>query len=405
MHAHARPLLVSDLGTDGQSCEELERVPLKPGSGDGLYDEAWLQRLIQEHPTLLPVREIEPGFSDLVPIAMEVQVSTGSFVDNLFLTTDGDIVVVETKLWRNPEARRDVVGQILRYAEGLSRLTFEDLQRAVGAARKEKAVKLFDLVSAAAPGDSEYVFIDAVSRNLRLGRMLLIIAGDGVQEGVEQLAGFLQRHIGLHFTLGLVEMSLWRSTGDGRFLVQPRILARTVQIDRAVIRVETSGAAATIEPVAVAASKATTLTESQYYEDLAQVSPELPGRLKAFLGKAADLNIHPDIKRSLSLKWPGSDGQEYNLGIITSNGMVSTDYANWSAQPLGRIELGHAYQEELAALLPGGFVRKTPKPTGWRAVAGDGELRLDTLLDHEAGWLTAIGHYIEGVSAALQGEV
>ncbi len=35
-------------------------------------------------------------------------------------------MLVEAKLWRNPEARRKVIGQILDYAKELSRWNYED---------------------------------------------------------------------------------------------------------------------------------------------------------------------------------------------------------------------------------------------------------------------------------------
>ncbi|MFC6463355.1 hypothetical protein ACFP76_23215 [Paracoccus aerius] len=50
-------------------------------------------------------------------------------IDNLLLTPAGLPVVVECKLWRNPQARREVVGQVLEYARELSRFTSADLQR------------------------------------------------------------------------------------------------------------------------------------------------------------------------------------------------------------------------------------------------------------------------------------
>jgi len=43
----------------------------------------------------------------------------------------GRLAVVEVKLWRNPEARRKVVAQILDYAKELSNWDYEDLQREV----------------------------------------------------------------------------------------------------------------------------------------------------------------------------------------------------------------------------------------------------------------------------------
>ena len=50
-------------------------------------------------------------------------------LDILMVTPNGKLVIIETKLWRNPEARRKVIAQILDYAKELSRWNYEDLQR------------------------------------------------------------------------------------------------------------------------------------------------------------------------------------------------------------------------------------------------------------------------------------
>lgn len=83
---------------------ELERVYL----GSGTHSEAWLLELIHAHPTILPVSDIEPGFGQLLSVAREVPCSSG-FIDNLYLTPSGEIVLVETKLWQNSQMRREVI--------------------------------------------------------------------------------------------------------------------------------------------------------------------------------------------------------------------------------------------------------------------------------------------------------
>lgn len=399
---HSQPLIVKDLGSTAQTCLALERVTLHAGHGAGRYDEGWLQNLIQSHPALLPVSEIEPGLFPVIPICMELPVPSGS-IDNLMLTPDGGVVVVETKLWRNPQARREVVGQVLDYAKDLSGFSYEDLERAVGSALKQRGVRLIDLVSAAAPGVDEVRFIDAVSRNLSLGRFLLIIAGDGIQAGAELLAAFVQRHVGLHFTLSLVEMSLWHCPEDDRIVVLPRILARTVEIERAVVRI---GAGVAVEPVELVpatggAVRSPSLTEAQFYEALASISADLPARLQAFVGRLADLGVFAEVRRHLSLKWRGPDGKDYHLGSISVNGAVGTDYCNWSTDAIGRVDMSHAYLAELAALLPGTSVRETPKPVGWRVVVGKDDPPLALLLDHGDAWARAIETYV----TALRNEV
>ncbi|QDB99297.1 hypothetical protein [Mesorhizobium sp. 8] len=46
-------------------------------------------------------------------MAREVPCRHG-FIDNLCVTASGDIVVIETRLWRNPQMRREVVAQLIR---------------------------------------------------------------------------------------------------------------------------------------------------------------------------------------------------------------------------------------------------------------------------------------------------
>ena len=151
-------------------------------------------------------------------------------------------MVVECKLWRNPQARREVVGQILDYAKELASWDYADLQREVSRARGELGVDaLHRLVADRYPDVHQAQFIDAVGRNLARGRLMLLVAGDGIREGTEAIVQYVSRYAGLQLTFGLVEMAGYEMP-DGRLLVQPRLLARTTNIERAVIRVEGPGA-------------------------------------------------------------------------------------------------------------------------------------------------------------------
>ena len=194
------------------------------------WSEADIQALVQAHPACLPIREIDPLFADPVPLCRELGTGAGS-IDNVFVTAGGLPVLVECKLWRNPQARREVVGQIIDYAKELSRWTASDLQREVSR-RTGRAV--LDLVREAGHAVDEVAFNDALTLNLRRGRFLLLIVGDGIREGVEAIAEYLQAHAGLHFTLGLVELPIF-TLSDGAKLVAPRVLARTVTITREVV--------------------------------------------------------------------------------------------------------------------------------------------------------------------------
>ena len=226
---HAVPIL---LPGDGSSAQELS--PLALTAGPDAVNEAAIQQLIFAHPSCLPIREIDPLFCNPVPLCMELNTPAGP-IDALMVTASGLPVLIECKLWRNPEGRREVVGQILDYAKELSRWSSSDLQREVSRRLKREGNALLDLVREAGYEVDEIEFNDALTLNLRRGRFLLLIVGDGIREGVEAITEYLQAHAGLHFTLGLVEMPVFEmSDGRGR-IVAPRLLARTHVITRTVI--------------------------------------------------------------------------------------------------------------------------------------------------------------------------
>jgi hypothetical protein len=150
------------------------------------------------------------------------------------VTPSGLPVLVECKLWRNPEGRREVVGQILDYAKELSRWSSSDLQREVSRRLKRDGNPLLEIIRAVDPHVDEVQFNDALTANLRRGRFLLLIVGDGIREGVEAIAEYLQVHAGLHFSLGLVELPIYMMPNGDR-LVAPRVLARTTIVTRNVV--------------------------------------------------------------------------------------------------------------------------------------------------------------------------
>lgn len=227
---HASPILLSP---DRATATILEPSPT--GAGGHNFSEAAIQDLIQANPACLPISEIDPLFSPAIGICTELATPAG-FIDNFLVTPTGLPILVECKLWRNPEGRREVVGQILDYAKELSRWSSSDLQREVSRRLKRDDNAMIDLVRLAGYAVDEIAFNDALSLNLRRGRFLLIIVGDGIRENVEAIAEYLQGHAGLHFSLGLVELPICE-LDTGSTLIVPRVLARTSLIVREVVAV------------------------------------------------------------------------------------------------------------------------------------------------------------------------
>lgn len=220
--------------------KSLSAVSMRAAASAGGYDEEWIRDLLFKHPEAIPVGEIDPLFGPLIPVCRELTCGDAGSADSLYINHLGLPTLVECKLWRNPEARRDVIGQILDYARVLRHWTYTDLQRQAAQARREQGgFSLFGLVAAHNPGLDETAFVDSVTKNLAHGRLLLLVIGDGIRAGVEAIAEYVQDHAGLHFTLGLVEAPVFE-IGDGRRIIQPRVLAKTLIVNRTVVELTSS---------------------------------------------------------------------------------------------------------------------------------------------------------------------
>ena len=150
----------------GGVVESIARTYLREIGG---RDEAWLRDLLFAQPQILPVVDIDATFGPLIPLCTELRTEAG-LIDALFLNEHGRLTIVECKLWKNPEARREVVGQILDYVSAICSWTYADLQRQVSAAVGRPGNVPFEFVNEQSGGTlREAEFVDGVSRSLREG--------------------------------------------------------------------------------------------------------------------------------------------------------------------------------------------------------------------------------------------
>ena len=242
MMTHA-PTIYGDLiridPNNGAAAETLHRIPLGASTADGGLAESDIHDLLFRFPGALPVSTIDASYADAIPVCRELYTRAGK-VDALYVNPLGRLTLAEFKLWRNPQARREVIGQILDYAKELASWRYADLQREVSRTLKRKGNVLYELIREHVPSSDEAEFVDNVTRHLKRGEFLLLIVGDGIREDVEDIVGFVQRHSGLHLNLALVEAALYRDGASG-VIVQPRVLARTEIVRRDVVDDGVSG--------------------------------------------------------------------------------------------------------------------------------------------------------------------
>lgn len=390
----------------------LERISIEPGNAvESGYNERWLQDLIQTCPDVLPTGEIEPGFGRLIGVSTEVACGHG-FIDNLFVTAEGNIALVETKLWRNPEARRTVVAQALDYAAALARMNYSQFEGAALAGlfppTSSKPPSLYSLVEQGPDALPEAEFIDAVSLNLRRGRMLVIAAGDGIRTETEALAELLQSHAGARFTFALVAIELFKA-GASEILAVPRTIGKTVLVERGVVRIMDDRIAVdeeqklpTAGPGISSSAPRVTLTEEQFMEALASKDKRLPAAMRSFLDRVAAIGVFPDWRQTLNLKWQGGTAGAVNLGYIRKEGTISTDAMSAKVDPAAARE----YQEALARICGGKTVQGPRFPVPF-LVALDGRSSVNVtafLPDHADEWFAAISQFVQRVQVSQRFE-
>ncbi|GBU16502.1 MAG: hypothetical protein COT28_21740 [Methylobacterium sp. CG08_land_8_20_14_0_20_71_15] len=384
---HAVPTLLRDEGP----AQPLQRVMLGKDVESGDRREAFIQDLIHRHPEVIPITEIEPAFSPLISICRELPTSAG-FLDNLWLTPSGGIVLGEAKLFRNPEARREVIAQALDYARAIGSWHYDDLEQAARKAARRPDLCLWDMVRDSSDLD-EASFVDAVERRLRQSRFLVLIIGDGIQEGVEALTNHLQLHAGLHVGLALVDLSIW-NIGEG-LLVVPRIPLRTLLVERGIVLFAPDAGVQIQAPTRMGtAEKGTspkpyTASEPEFYEQLDQRRPGLSAKLRPFLDGLVELGVTPEFRRSVVLRWQAGPDITGSLGYVDIDGRGWFGDAWNTAVRLGQREAGDHYLQTLAGLI-GGSVRRYDKSAP-RVLGPDGKVvDVDPLLDRAPAWQKAM---------------
>lgn len=217
--AHGNPILISN--------GEVEVL-----NGINPYLEREIQDLIFKNPQCLPISDIDESYNPIIPVCKELNTPVGP-LDIFMITPNGDIVIIETKLWSNPESRRKVVAQILDYAKEISKWSYSDLQRELNKRLGTKGNVLYEYATKTENENilNEIDFVDAVSRNLRIGKFMLIIAGDGIREGAKNLTEFINKAGNLNFSLAMVELSIYKAM-NGSTIVFPRTIVKTIEIQK-----------------------------------------------------------------------------------------------------------------------------------------------------------------------------
>ena len=152
-----------------------------------VLNERYMQDLLKMSPSLLP------GATSIAMVDEFPVPGIGS-LDLLGVSTSGEITIVECKLKKNPEIRREVVGQVLAYAGGLWRMTYDDFAASFSRRSGDSKTLMSEVCGLGDYPVDEDDFREEVTRRLDAGEFRLIIAVDEITPELKLIVQYLNEH-------------------------------------------------------------------------------------------------------------------------------------------------------------------------------------------------------------------
>lgn len=188
-------------------------------------EEGKLQDYLEKYPALIPLSDIVEGAADLLCIGREVGAGSGA-IDLLCIDKDSLLTIIETKLRKNRELRREVVGQIIEYAAYVSQWTADDVYRVASEyfsksdmVPAEYKGKTLDATMKQIVGEefSDEDFRARIGQNLRDGKIRLIIAVDELIEPLRATVTFLNSQS--NFDILLLQVTSFEESKTRKVLI------------------------------------------------------------------------------------------------------------------------------------------------------------------------------------------
>lgn len=376
-------VFVFDEGSEtGQRLERVTLADIASGS-----PEAWLQARLYRNPEMLLGGEVDPLFQDLQPVAMEFLLDGADrqfAVDILAVSPLGGVAIVEVKLGRNAEARRQIVAQALEYAGALRRLGLAGMEQRL----KLQPGGLHERV-AASEGVDPIAFSAAVQRNIATGRVLLLLVLDRAGPDLIGLVEDLRNQPGLPFEIAIIEARCYRWLDHPwRIVVVPRLIQRLRAVERAVVRLEGPGHA-----VVIATGKpqgAITLTEEEFFEHLRALDADLPNRLRNCLAKLEAIpGVVVRFAATLQIRGAIDDNDEVTLGFVDRTGLLYVYPATKRLVASGYGARLRQYVDDVAGVVSGEPLT-AGEPNTWCVKKSSRLPRVTDVLSRCEGWVEAV---------------
>jgi hypothetical protein len=209
------PIIVSREGQTAQKVQE-----------SGVADENYLQQFVSANPDSLPVEDIKENVR-LMTIGREFNTSSGP-IDILAVDDDGEIFIIETKLFKNPD-KRFVMAQVLDYGAALWRgytdptkfISDVDvvMTRQTGNGLPHSLGEFYGLAE-----DEVEAAIDRIKAQLQAGSFRFVVLMDRLHARLKDLILFMNERTA--FDIYAVEMEFYRH--EGLEIVIPKVFGAEV---------------------------------------------------------------------------------------------------------------------------------------------------------------------------------
>ena len=166
--------------------------------------ETELQELLATSPDVISMDEIRPGAGPLVAAVREFSLSVG-YIDILAFTARGDIAIIECKLARNTQAKREVIGQILDYAACLWDTSYEELDQSIQNMTNQSLADFVHGQVDGLPWDEE-LFRSNIRSTLSSGNFILTIAVNEINEELNKIVRYVNSAGSPAFSFAALEM-------------------------------------------------------------------------------------------------------------------------------------------------------------------------------------------------------
>ena len=322
--------------------------------------EVGLQELLERYPTLM-LAASEFDERQIWTIGYEVGTAAGA-VDLLMLDSSGEVWIIETKLRKNPEVKKQVVGQVLGYASCVAAWSVDKLEAVAleylnsrGGMQVESLVE--HLATDVGLEQAEKIVLRSVEK-LHQGDLTSVVVVDELPSTLRRLVEFVNDHASFDLLAMQVEVIEHQGT-------------------RFVIPVVTGTSTKRVSP--------TGRTEASYEEMVESAGDAFREVSQRLDGLASQRSWRP-VQQPRSLKYVTSDGI-----------FVFRLYPQWNSIQLW---LSSLYEADLAA--EAGAIRTdvsaiTSKPAPEKGIA----IQADAAISHWDKFVALLDRYVDARTRAV----